>query len=352
MQNDHAYFNSLGPYETNPVVAVGVSGGIDSLALTFMLNTWLKSINGKLVAITVNHNLRPEAAHEAKQIGELLRSHDIEHHTLNWQHGKVTSNIQEQAREARLALLTEYCREHNILHLMLAHHAGDVAETMLIKVCRGSGLNGLTGIQPINIINKTRVLRPLLSCSKAQLKKELAKYHNWWLEDPSNLNSEFMRSLARKVLCSNNLLQLVNVQTKKHQTLISRFGLLSKNLSRTRHYLETQIAHHMVQIVKIYPQGFLTIEYQQFIILDSEIGLSILANCLITISTTHAKRPRLDSLERVLQAIIAGKSKGLTLWDCKIKLSPGRNLIEITAERAKHTAFLPRTPLIQSITQE
>ncbi len=337
----------FGPYENNPVIAVGVSGGIDSLALVFLANDWLRSINGRVIALTVNHNLRKEAFDEALSVQKLLQQNDIEHHILDWHHDKVISNIQEKAREARLELLTDWCNKNNILHLMFAQHSQDQAETLLIKICRGSGLNGLTGMPSVNIVNKIRVVRPLLAFSKKQLKSILLSYTNWWVEDPSNDNPKFMRTAARKLLSSNNLLKLVNVKSQKKETLIQRMNLLAENLTRVRSYLEKEAARHMAMMVKIFPEGYLTIDFQSFSKLDKEMGLTILSSCLMTISNEHGVRPRLASLERVWESLSQLQSKSFTLWKCKIKSSASKNIIEILPELSSQKKFIPLMPLAQ-----
>ena len=338
---------SFGPYESNPVMVVGVSGGIDSLALVFLAKDWLHSINGKVIALTVNHNLRKEAFDEALSVQKLLQQNDIEHHILDWHHDKIVSNIQEKAREARLELLTDWCNKHNILHLMLAQHSQDQAETVLIKICRGSGLNGLTGMPAVNIVNKIRVIRPFLSFSKSQLKDVLLARTNWWVEDPSNDNPKFMRTAARKLLNSTNLLKLVNVKSRKKEILVQRMNLLAENLTRVRSFLEKEAARHMVRMVKIFPEGYLLIDYQSFSKLDKEMSLTILSACLVTISNEHVARPRLASLERIWNSLSQLESKSFTLWKCKIKLSISKNVIEVFPELSTSKEFIPLMPLAQ-----
>jgi tRNA(Ile)-lysidine synthase len=341
---------TLGPYEDSPVIAVAVSGGIDSLALTFLAHEWVKSIRGKVIALTVNHNLRPESLNEAQAINTLLCENNIEHHILNWNHDNVNRNIHHHAREARFKLLTDWCNQNNILHLLLAHHQQDQAETLFINMCRGSGLNGLTGIPAVNIINKIRILRPLLYFSKDQLKEIVLSYTNWWIEDPSNHNLKFMRSYARKLFEFEPLLQLVNVKQNKPRVLLERLGLMMRNLSRVRSYIENESARYMAQIVKIYPQNYLLIDYQGLIRLDKEIALNILASCLMTISGRHTKRPRFKSLERLLEELLQFKSQSHTLWNCKLKAIKDKNFIKISPEIkivSSNDLFIPSIPLAQ-----
>src|SRR4051812_45990795 len=107
----------LGPFERTPHMAVGVSGGPDSLALTLLLAEWAHRRNGRLVALTVNHQLRADSAAEAEQVGRwLAHLPNVSHRILSWTGPKPESGIQAAAREARYRLLAAYCGDHAILH--------------------------------------------------------------------------------------------------------------------------------------------------------------------------------------------------------------------------------------------
>ena len=121
---------SLGPFENNPTIAIAVSGGCDSMCLTLLLNDWTVANDGKLIALTVDHGLRSESATEAHQVSDWLSQRSIEHHILTWSGKKPTSGIQEAARKARYSLLEDWCLQHKVLHLFVAHNADDQAETI------------------------------------------------------------------------------------------------------------------------------------------------------------------------------------------------------------------------------
>lgn len=335
----------LGPYEDEFVIAIGVSGGSDSLALVFLANEWAKRKNGKVVALTVDHGLRQESLAEAKEVSLLLKNHAIEHHIIPWAHGEVVSNVQEAAREARLLLLTNWCRENDILHLMLGQHAEDQAETALIKIFRGSGLNGLCGISTVSAFNNVRVLRPFLNFDKAQLNRELLKYSKWWVNDPSNNDGKYIRTVARRALKSEELCKLVNVEEDPSKRVHERLNLMSANMRRVQQTIENQVVKCMVEMVNIYPRGTILIDFNKMREVDDEIGLDILARCLITISRTHYKRPRLESLQRIWRAIKANEERKFTLWECVINLIVSKNIIEILPEKTQETEFKPIVPL-------
>ena len=187
----------LGPFEPAPQVAVGVSGGADSLALCLLLKAWTNSLGGSLLALTVDHGLRHDAAVEAVQVGFWLKERGIEHDVLRWEGAKPASGIQAGARDARYRLLTERCHAEGILHLALAHHREDQAETVLLRFAHGSGVDGLSGMSALRETGSVRFLRPLLSTSRDRLRAFLTEVGQPWVEDPSNQSPAYARARLR-----------------------------------------------------------------------------------------------------------------------------------------------------------
>jgi tRNA(Ile)-lysidine synthase len=188
----------LGPFERGPRIAVGVSGGPDSMALTLRLAEWAQARGGLVEALTVDHGLRAESAEEATQVGRwLARLPGVTHHTLHWTGAKPETGIQAAARDARYRLLAGYCRDHAILHLCTAHHRDDQQETHRLRAGHGSGTMGLAGMSAIRALNGVRLLRPLLGVPKAELLELLSARAQPWLSDPSNDNPVFERARLR-----------------------------------------------------------------------------------------------------------------------------------------------------------
>ncbi|WP_158044976.1 tRNA lysidine(34) synthetase TilS [Skermanella pratensis] len=187
----------LGPFEPRPRVAVGVSGGPDSLALCLLLKAWADRSGGSLLALTVDHGLRHNAAEEAVQVGSWLAARGIAHDVLRWEGSKPASGIQAAARDARQRLLADRCRSEGILHLVLAHHLEDQAETTLLRFAKGSGPDGLAGMSPLRETGAVRILRPLLGMPRARLKAVLEAAGQPWVEDPSNRSAAFARVRLR-----------------------------------------------------------------------------------------------------------------------------------------------------------
>ncbi len=163
---DDALFGRLmaavGPFERRPVLAVAVSGGADSLALALLADRWARAAGGHIVALTVDHRLRPESGAEAAQVEAWLGARAIAHRRLDWRDARAGSDLQARARAARYALLQDWCAVAGVLHLLLAHHQDDQAETFLLRLGRGSGVDGLGAMAPVSYARACRLLRPLL----------------------------------------------------------------------------------------------------------------------------------------------------------------------------------------------
>lgn len=188
---------AMGPFEACPFVAVAVSGGADSMALAFLARTWAEARHGRLLALVVDHSLRAGSADAAALACARLREHAVPTRLLAWTGPKPVAGIQAAAREARYALLEDACREAGILHLLLAHHAGDQAETVALRAARGSGAAGLAGMAAIVERPGLRLLRPLLGVHPARLRASLRAAGQPWIDDPGNRDHRFARTALR-----------------------------------------------------------------------------------------------------------------------------------------------------------
>lgn len=184
----------LGPFA--PLVAVGCSGGADSLALTRLADRWAGARGGAILALIVEHGLRPEAAAEAGATAAALTSRGIAARILPLAL-PPGPRLQERARAARRSTLLAACREAGTPHLLLAHHAEDQAETILFRALRGSGARGLAGMAPVSVVAEALILRPLLGQPKARLAASLEGWGLAPVDDPSNRNPRFARARLR-----------------------------------------------------------------------------------------------------------------------------------------------------------
>ncbi|TAJ89100.1 MAG: tRNA lysidine(34) synthetase TilS [Reyranella sp.] len=187
----------FGPFEACPELAVAVSGGRDSLSLALLAHEWSTGQGGRVLALIVDHGLRQEAAGEAQVTVEVLARHGVQSLVLRWTGAKPLASLQEAARDARYRLLREACRERGILHLLVAHHAGDQAETIAMRAARASGPDGLAGMAALVEWPEVRLLRPLLCVPRARLSATLMARGVAWVDDPSNFDPRFERARLR-----------------------------------------------------------------------------------------------------------------------------------------------------------
>lgn len=178
-------------------VAVAVSGGGDSLALTLMLKKWTEARGAGLLALTVDHGLRPESKSEAQKLGGLLAARGIRHKILSWTEVKPKTHVQELARQARYRLLAEACRAENISTLALGHNIGDQAETFWMRLAHGSGLDGLAGMAAARDVHGIRIIRPVLSFEGGALRDFCRAEGADFCDDPSNMDEKYLRVRLR-----------------------------------------------------------------------------------------------------------------------------------------------------------
>lgn len=192
-------------------VLVAVSGGSDSLALLFLANAWARQCGALLQAVTIDHGLRPEAAAEAAFVAGVCAGLDIDHVTLAWEGVKPSFGIQEAARHSRYSLMENFAHEIGAEVILTGHTADDQAETVLMRSLRAGGEGdgrGLAGMARRTLLygGKT-IIRPLLDCSRDQLRGYLSSMAQGWIEDPSNLDESFERVRLRKLLTDNGQLR-------------------------------------------------------------------------------------------------------------------------------------------------
>lgn len=186
---------------------LAVSGGPDSTALLVLAARWVKRRKRapKLLAVTIDHALRAEAAREAAAVKHLARRLGVSHRTMRWRGSKPKSGLQEAARIARYRLLAQVAAAAGYTHILTAHTLDDQAETVLFRLARGSGLIGLGGMayaSPLPVGGETRafVVRPLLPLPKARLIATLRASGIAYSEDPSNQNPRFTRARLRTLM--------------------------------------------------------------------------------------------------------------------------------------------------------
>ena len=191
-------------FEKNPLVAVAVSGGPDSMSLLFLLRAFVKHKKGNIIALIVNHRIRNNSKEEAKNISNYLNKHNINTQILSADKNKVKKKSMNEARKNRYNLLTNFCIQNNILHLFIAHHKEDNLETFLNRKIAGSDFYGLKSMSEFSNYNKICIFRPLLNFSKETLLDYNKKNNIKYISDPSNINLDFTRPVIRKFINESN----------------------------------------------------------------------------------------------------------------------------------------------------
>ena len=223
-------------------LAVAVSGGPDSLALAYLTKCYSLKHKIKVKYYIINHKLRKESSLEANRVKKILKKIDIQCTILSWNGKKPSKNIQAIARDKRYFLLANECKKNNIKHLLLGHHLNDLFENFLIRIVRGSGLNGLISFskntkyrdQDLNII------RPLLNLEKKDLLYISNKVFSFFVKDPSNTNEDYKRTRIRNLLYS---LQKEGLDIKKLKLTINNLKDSDKSI---KFYVDRNLKKNVV----------------------------------------------------------------------------------------------------------
>ena len=290
-----------------PIIAVGVSGGADSLALALML----KDIGKKVVALTVNHCLRKEAQSEAEYVASLMKKYGIEHHVLTWKDGaNVKKGIEEAARIARYNLMFDFCKRNKIGILATAHHMRDQAETFLLRLQRGSGLFGLCAMMPVSNREGIKLIRPLLNVMPEDLKQYCIEKNIEWIDDPMNDDEDFTRVKIRKFL---PVLTKIGIDER-------RLAETAKSLQNSRNFIQKMIDSFITSQVRWWEDVLVSLSYNRLKELDVEISKGVLGNLLQKVGGAGYV-PEASEIVRVLEI---DDFRGCTLGKCELIIASKR----------------------------
>lgn len=288
------------PDEKN--IAVGLSGGGDSMALGHMLCDWAEKNNKTIHALTVDHGLRENSKAEAMQVRawahDFLHCH---HEILTWVHDeKPETAVMERARQSRYTLMRDYCIQRGIRTLCVAHHADDQAETVLFRLAKGSGLDGLAAMRTDVDMDGIRLYRPLLAYSHADLIAYCKAHNVPWIEDPSNANTDYARPRLRQALAAEGL------DAKRMVKTVERLGRARDALDwmtdQAIKAARIDDMHYHWDVLQTYPY---------------DIVVRVLS-CILekTGGNDNGYPPKLERVEAIAQSLRPGKSA--TLHGCVI----------------------------------
>ena len=291
-------------------LAVAVSGGPDSLALAYLAKCYAIKKNIKIYYFIVDHRLRSESSLEATNIKNFLKSIDINCEILKWNGKKPTKNIQAIARNKRYSLLINQCKKKDIKHLLLGHHLNDVLENFLIRIVRGSGLNGLISF---NKISKYRdqninILRPLLDIEKKDLIYITKIIFNFYVNDPSNKDEKYKRTRIRNLLHS----------LEKEGLDIKKLELTINNLKDSDRSIKFYVDRNLNKNSKLLNKGKTYILNKFFFDQSHEVIFRSLTKIIQIIGRKYYP-VRGKSIDEVINAIKQKSFTKLTLGGCIIE---------------------------------
>jgi tRNA(Ile)-lysidine synthase len=290
-------------------VALAISGGPDSMAMLYMMHE--QGI--KFTALTVNHNLRPEALEEAEYVASICTKLGIQHVILLWKHDGITSNIHDQARDARYSLMTDWCNARNIKTLCTAHHMDDRLEHFFIRISRGAGLLGLIDHEEI-LYNGVTIVRPMFGFTKNELLDYLYKKNIKYFEDKSNSDPKYLRSNIRKWL--NSMPEELDPELFRRRVI----GV-KENLARASEVIQRIFEEEMRQL--IWNDTTVTVHSLPQ---DEEIAIMMLSHILPIISD-QKDPPRMESMKRLYDKLSQNNTSKTTLCGCIIEKKKDRILV-------------------------
>ncbi len=308
-------------------IGLAVSGGGDSMAMLTLAHNWSHIWGVKLWVVTIDHGLRPESADEAVLVSDTCAELGWPHATLRW-HWDGRGNVMDAARRARLSLIDQW--RGNLRHVLMAHTRDDVAETFLMRLKRGSGVDGLSAMQArrrirpvtdqadpldydgvlpaqVDRIEYFDVIRPCLDMPRQDLRHYLRVLKGCWVEDPTNENDAYDRARIRK------LLPLLETEGFG----VDLLAATAQRLTRARQALQDAAEDAAIRFIRIdEDSGDVIIAREGFAHLSVELQLRLLAAGLQFVSG-EPYRPRLRALEDLLERLLSGG--GGTLSGCEAR---------------------------------
>ncbi len=292
----------------NKSFIVAVSGGPDSLALSFLTKIYSikKSINVEY--FIVNHNLRKNSLKEAKLVKALLKKISVKLNILHWIGKKPKSNIQSIARSKRYSLLINTAKKLKTKIILLGHHKGDLYENFFIRILRGSGLKGLVSFDKHSQIQEFELIRPLLKFDKKDLIYISKNIFDTYVEDPSNEQEKFKRIKMRNLIKS---LQAEGLNFDK-------FDLTIKNLKLANYSIEYFTEKNIKDNSYFFSKNKSAILNDDFFNCPKEVVFRSFTSVIRKIGEKYYS-PRGKKIDNLLHLMKLNRSFKLTLGSCIIR---------------------------------
>jgi tRNA(Ile)-lysidine synthase len=339
-----------------PALVLAVSGGPDSTALLMLAARWRAALkNGpQLLAVTVDHGLRAQSAAEASAVKRLARQLGVPHKTLRWTGRKPVTGLQEAAREARYRLLAQAAKKTGAQHVVTAHNLDDQAETVMLRLVRGSGLSGLCAMaresscpalgraSTSSVMNRgkdvdgrdkpghdIKLIRPFLDLPKARLIATLRKARLAFADDPSNRDPRFTRARLRALM----------PELAKEGLSPPLLARLARRLRRADLAIEAMVWAAAQRLASRMPsaQPAIALDAAAFARLPDEVALRLLGRAVAAIGDEGPVE--LGKLEALYEVLAANESRSAvirrTLAGAVVTHGPDRLFIERAPPRGR-----------------
>jgi tRNA(Ile)-lysidine synthase len=320
---------------TLPALVLAVSGGPDSTALMVLAARWraARKTGPQLIVVTVDHGLRQDSKAEAQAVGRLARQLGLTHRTLRWTGIKPKTGLPQAARAARYRLLAQAARKAGASHILAAHTLDDQAETVMIRMTRGSGVTGLAAMARMSALpgdgaGGCKLVRPLLDIPKARLLATLAAEKIPFADDPTNRDVKFTRARLRGVM----------PQLAREGLDAPRLALLARRLKRVDLAIEAAVDRAAADLTVAAAPRCLAFDAAGLAALPAEIGLRLIGRAVAEIGDEGPIE--LAKLEALKTALDTAQSTGSrfrrslagAIVTFVIDRTPGKG--QITIERA------------------
>ncbi len=355
ISNFDDHFNTLiKSLNSNNRFILGLSGGIDSMALLHLIKNFIddnRNVPVNCIPVIIDHNLRDESKNESKEVKKISQNLGFNTQIKKINSSKPKGNIQNWARKQRRYILFQKCLELSA-NLILGHHFDDQAETMFMRITRGSALDGLSGMNVITTWNGIFIIRPLLSYRKKQIKNYVQKNKIFYFEDSSNKDYKFERVKTRFYLnhIKKNIWHNISYD-------LNYFSNLNSNLlKKTDYFLNSwsnkNVIIHKGGAVRVDHASFRNIFEKSFL-----FALRIVGKIIQTVGGNEYA-PKRKKTSDLISFLFAEKFKKKSLGNVNISLNQGylffirenRNLnFGLNILQNKHYIFDGRFLVISSL---
>jgi tRNA(Ile)-lysidine synthase len=322
--------------------AVALSGGSDSLALMHLLADWAEARKlARPTVLIVDHGLRAGSDGDARKAAAFARKRGLPAYVLTRKGKTPKSDIEALAREARYRLMGEWLKKRGAQALYVGHTLNDQAETFLLRLGRGSGLDGLSAMRtlapfPVPGFEDLQLVRPLLGIDRLSLRALLRERGQDWLDDPMNSETRFARRRIRAVM---PVFEAAGLSLR-------RIADAAAHLARARQSLEVVTEAVLERAVRLDGSRVL-LDARALARAPREVGLRALAALLMAVSG-EPYRPRFERLERLFDRLKEGRlGGGATLHGCQLRPAPqqaqafGPETLVLTKETSRRAAKKP-----------